>query len=378
MNRQQYLGAFDACLINLENTMREMPNNPPAEYSACGDGYYFRKEPFLPFAHIGTWMTSFLLGEGLLAFHRTGKEKYLTWVKSFLPAYQSKLYDTPMDTMHDLGFLYTPFAEGLYKETGEKEYAKLAVKAADELVKRMNLKYGMIRAWGRCDVWDHHSAGLAIIDCMMNLPLLFFASEETGNPFYRQIAVMHADNTLKTFLRPDGSVCHGYQFMEAGGVPQGEANHCGYANGSFWARGLAWAIYGYALAARYTGNAVYLDTALTLSNRFLAETDKDGADRIPPWDFRLPDGNDKKRDSSAAAIAACGFEEISRLTGDTALREAGETIMERLMSPDYRNPDTGSCGILLHSNGLEHCTLFGDYFYMEALLRYAEGFGAYW
>ena len=377
MNRVQYEEAFASCLVSFENTMREMPN-PPAEYAACGDGYYFRRKAYLPFSHIGTWMTSFYTGEGLLAYHKTRDHRYLDWAAGFLPAYESKLNDTPMDTMHDLGFLYTLYAVGLYRETGEKRYASLAVKAADELVKRLNLDYGMIRAWGRCDVWDHHSAGLAIIDCMMNLALLFFAWKETGNPFYRQAAVMHADHTLKTFIRPDGSVCHGYQFMEAGGVAAGEVNHCGYGVGSFWARGLTWAIYGYAIAARYTNDPKYRKTSVTLAYRFLEETGKDGDGVIPPWDFRLPEGMEKKRDSSAAAIAACAFDELYRQTGDETLRAAGETILERLSGPDYRNPDSESSGLLLHSNGLEHCTSFGDYFYMEALMRYMDGMEAYW
>lgn len=411
MEKKQYEEAFAVCLKKTGNTMREMPN-PPAEYAACGDGYYFRKPQFLPFEHISTWMTSFFTGEGLLAYHKTKNEEYLDWVKSFAPYYKSKLCDTPMDTMHDLGFLYTLYAEGIYRETGEKEYRDMAVKAADELVKRLNLDCGMIRAWGRTDQLAHHSAGLAIIDCMMNLPLLFFAWQETGNPFYKQAAVMHADHTLKCFIRPDGSVSHGYQYAEAAGVPVGEVNHCGYGEGSFWARGLTWAIYGFALAFRYTEKKEYLETSMKLADRFLAETEKDGGDLIPPWDFRLPAGREKTRDSSAAAIAACAFHEISLLAGKDSGRKtqdtcsvigktcrnaengggdgdmchkegdiyyrAGEKIMERLMSADYLNSDMESSGFLMHSNGLEHCTSFGDYFFMEALLRYMDDFKAYW
>lgn len=369
--------AFSDCLIKVGNTMREMPN-PPAEYAACEDGYYFRKKPFLPFEHIGTWMTSFFTGEALLAYHKTGNHLYLDWVKSYLPAYTNKLIDTPMDTMHDLGFLYTLFATGYYKETGDKQFCNLAIKAADTLLKRMNLEFGMIRAWGRCDVLNHHSAGLAIIDCMMNLPLLFFAWKETGNPFYKQVAVLHADNTMKYFIRPDGSVCHGYQYKSVNDVLAGEVNHCGYQVGSFWARGTTWAIYGFALAYRYTKVQKYLDVAIQLADRFMQETRNDGKDIIPPWDFRLPKDKENKRDSSAAAIAACAFHELSKYQGTERFREYGAVILNRLVSEDYRNLDMESSGMLLHSNGLEHCTSFGDYFYMEALLRYMDEFEAYW
>lgn len=375
----KYEAAFHNSLQKVQNTMREMPN-PPAEYGACEDGYYFRRPPYLPFEHIGTWMTSFYTGEALLAYHRTGEREYLDWVKSYLGAYGSKLYDTPEDTMHDLGFLYVLYAVGYYKETRDKTFRSLAVRAADELAKRMNLDYGMIRAWGRCDCLNHHSAGLAIIDCMMNLPLLFWASEETGNPFYNQIAVRHADATLENFIRPDGSVCHGYQYKEAAGVPVGEVNHCGYQTGSFWARGLTWAVYGFALAYRYTGRERYLDTSRKLAFRFIKETARDSDDPVPPWDFRLPDGQEKKRDSSAAAIAACAFHELSQYDGgrNSELYQAGARLLHRLMSDQYQNRDPESCGILLHSNGREHTTSFGDYFYMEALLRYMEDFKGYW
>lgn len=373
----RYGEAFEKCLIKVNNTMREMPKNL-AEYAACSDGYYFRHNVYLPFTHIGTWMTSFFTGEALLAYHKTRRQEYLDWAEGYQEAYKSKLWDTPMDTMHDLGFLYTLYSTGIYKETGGDEYRRLSIKAADELAKRMNLDYGMIRAWGRCDVWNHHTAGLAIIDCMMNLPLLFFAWKETGNPFYKKLAVMHADKTLENFIRPDGSVCHGYQYMEAAGVPAGESNHCGYGNGSFWARGLTWAIYGFVLAYRYTGEEKYLDTSAALAQRFLEETRKDGQDLVPPWDFRLPESREKTRDSSAAAIAACAFHELGKYRGTERFRDEGSRILDRLMEPEYQNNDMESSAFLMQSNGLGHCTSFGDYFYMEALLRYMDDFKPYW
>jgi unsaturated chondroitin disaccharide hydrolase len=371
----QLKDAMETCLIKLEATIKEMPN-PPAEYASCEDGYYFRHKPYLPFTHIGTWMISFFMGEGLLAYHITKEEKYLNWVKSYHLAYEKKLSETSMDTMHDLGFLYTLYSTGIYKESGEEFYKKMSVRAADELAKRMDLEYGFIRAWGRVDVREHHSAGLAIIDCMMNLSLLFFAWKETGNPFYRQIAEIHAENTKKYFIREDGSVCHGYQYRAAGGTPKGEVNHCGYQKGSFWARGLTWAMYGFTLAYRYTGKEDYGILAQTLAQRFLEEIKKDGTDLVPPWDFRLGEGK-KLRDSSAAAIAVCTFHELAGLTGKTEFWEKGRLILERLMA-DYRNRDLESSGFLIHSNGKEHCTSFGDYFYMEALLRYLDEFHGYW
>lgn len=372
-----YEEALEEAVGHLKMTMNKMPN-PPMEYAECADGYYFDHTPVLDFMHIGTWMTSFFTGEALLAYHYTGKGKYLEWVGGYYDAYKSKITEHAMDTMHDIGFLYTLFSTGYYRETGDARYAALSVRAADELAKRMNLDHGLIRAWGRCDTWDHHSAGLAIIDCMMNLPLLFFAAVKSGNPFYRQIAVLHADHTMKTFIRADGSVCHGYQYMEAGGTAAGEANHCGYADGSFWARGLTWAIYGFALAYRHTKEERYLDLSVTLAERYVSETRRSSADLVPPWDFRLPAGESANKDSSAAAIAACAFHELGRYPKGKQFLAIGEEILSTLLADAYRNPDPQSSGLLLHSNGREVCTSFGDYFYMEALLRYLDGFRGYW
>ena len=386
MEQSQCRAAFDRCLPYLENTMSKMPN-PPSEYAACEDGYYFRNPAYLPFSHIGTWMVSFFTGEGLLAWRRKGEERYLKWAEGFAEAYRRKLTDTPEDTMHDVGFLYVLYAVGLYRETGKETYREMAVKAAEILLGRFDTEAEFIRAWGRMDVKEHHSAGLAIIDCMMNLSLLFFAWRETGKEVFRETAMRHADRTAECFIRPDGSVCHGYQYREAGGVPVGEVNHCGFGKGSFWARGLAWAVFGYGNCYRHTKKPMYLELARKLADRFLEETAAaeqtlcPGGRRdnlVPPWDFRLPEGAEKWRDSSAAAIAACGFDEIFRACGENRYREAGERILEALSGPEYMNPDKNSSGILLHSNGREHCTSFGDYFYMEALLRYGQGFEGYW
>lgn len=375
--REKLEKAWADCLGKLENTMREMPN-PPAEYASCADGYYFRHPPFLPFSHIGTWMTSFFTGQALLAYHRSGNGRYLDWLAGYYPAYEKKLTETPEDTMHDLGFLYTLYSTGYYRETGDEAYRILSLRAAKQLAKRMDPKCGLIRAWGRLDETEHHSAGLAIIDCMMNLPLLFFAWKEGGDPLYLRTALRHAKQTRNYFIRGDGSVCHGYQYREAQGVPRGEVNHCGYQKGSFWARGLAWAMYGYTLVYRWTGEREYRTLAGELSDRFLLETARAGGDPlVPPWDFRLGEGMEKLRDTSAAAIAACALCELGKEEGGERFFQSGLAMLERL-TDEYRDHNPESSGLLRCSNGKEHCTSFGDYFYMEALLRYLDGFEGYW
>src|SRR5208283_5044043 len=143
---------------------------------------------------------------------------------------------------------------------------------------------------------------MAIIDCMMNLPLLYWASLESGNPKFRAAAIKQADTTLKYFIRPDDSVFHAYRFDLKTGRPLGGDNYCGRSVDSHWARGTAWAIYGFALSHRYTGDKKYLDASLRLARKFNRELN---GDALPVWDFKLPSGEAPLRDSSAAAIVVC-------------------------------------------------------------------------
>ena len=137
----------------------------------------------------------------------------------------------------------------------------------------------------RRDNFFANSRGLAIIDCMMNIPLLFWAGKETGDRFFTDVAIAHADTTLHNFIRPDGSVCHAYRFDSVTGEPAEEFNDCGYSVGSHWARGTAWAVYGFSVAWRYTGLTRYRDAAVKLAECYLTQCGENG---VPVWDFRLP------------------------------------------------------------------------------------------
>lgn len=370
------------------------------EFPGCPDGRYFEGDHSndLPLSHIFNWTQSFFTGEACLAYHVTKDDKFLKWVYRFYGMYFDKVFQTPMETMHDTGFLYTPYAVSIYRITGDPNMRNLAVKAADELAKRFLPKAGCIRAWGRMDgvippyvdqeLAKNHffteSEGLAIIDCMMNLPLLFWAGQETGHPYYTGIAEQHADTTLRYFLREDGSVCHAWRFDEATGASLGEENYCGYGVGSHWARGTAWAIYGFAIAYSYTGKPEYLEASKKLAVKFLQLC----GGTVPVWDFRLPEetpaiwcGKKEDRytwditkqenvgyvkDSSAAAVAVCGIDEILRHTDDGFLSEGADALLCDLCE-NYFNPDPDVPGMIHTQNGTGQYTVFGDYYFMEAL-----------
>jgi unsaturated chondroitin disaccharide hydrolase len=312
--------------------------------------------------------------------------------------------------MHDLGFMYSLYAVALYRITGDVNMKQLGIQAADQLAKRYNPAGGYIQAWGRMDSvvptyvdeelaqnWFFtQSKGLAIIDCMMNIPLLFWATEATGHPFYAKVAMAHADTTLKYFIRQDSSVCHAYRFDEKTGVPLGAANYCGFSPDSHWARGTAWGIYGFAISYSYTGKPEYLAAAIKLADRFVELSEVDG---IPVWDFRLPgdtpalysgtkeerfswnpgeEANKRyNRDTSAAAVTVCGILEILKHRSHNRLSAAAEQMLDSLCGK-YLDDNPGVPGLLKEQNGNRTYACYGDYFLMETLAVKEYSFDRIW
>ncbi len=373
------------------------------EFPATTSGMYFEqpRENFRKLSHIYCWTQSFFTGMALLAAENSCGGKALKWAESLQGEYYDKVFKTPKDTMHDLGFLYSLYSVMLYKLTKNSDMSKMSVKAAEVLAHRFvpNGKY--IRAWGRMDdtVPDYvseqlsqdqfftKSKGLAIIDCMMNLPLLFWATEHTGDVFYKNIAMAHADTTIKYFVRADGSVCHAYRFNYSTGEPIGEFNGCGYSDGSHWARGTAWAIYGFALAYKYTKEQRYKDVLLKIAYAYI-DACEDRA--VPPWDFKLPKDEPARQggphavwtkwdtkdsankiynvDASAACIAACGFLTFCEIEQDKRMGDYTDLLLDEFCE-FYIDTDEGVNGLLKRINGFCHYGCYGDYFAMEFMAR---------
>lgn len=364
-------------ILKIENNIGKIKGDL-SDFGGAADGNYLKnKDRAISIGHIFNWTQSFFVGMALWAYIDTKDNKFLAWAEQFKDAYRDKVFRTPMETMHDLGFLYSPYAVMLYDITGDEEYKEIAIKAADALAMRYEPKGGYIRAWGRMDyktpdyvdkelAKDHfftESKGLAIIDCMMNLPLLFWASEVTGHPFYKRIAMMHADTTMRYFVRGDYSVMHAYRFSEETGAPLGEAHYCGYSNGSHWARGTSWAIYGFAIAYGYTGNTEYLDMAMKLLDKYMVEC----GGEIPLWDFRLPVFAEKSIDTSSAAITLCGIIEIQKHKTNKKLQSYKQMLETALK--DYVNCDVNVMGILGEQNGTHTYASYGDYFLIESYMK---------
>lgn len=371
-----YAGAFAVCAEKARRNVVRLAARPTAGTWAVDGDYFANPEGFFD---IGNWTTSFFTGMALLAFDNRTDGELLESLRKLGPAYHDKVTRHRMDTMHDLGFLYSLYSVAMYRLTGEGEHRATGLLAAGELAKRYSAIGGYIQAWGRMDDTKTDYAGLAIVDCLMNLPLLFWAAGETGNRFFAEIALRHADTTLKYFVRPDDSVYHAFRFDVQSGGPTGPDNYCGYTVDSHWARGTAWATYGFALAYRHTRHARYLDAALRIAQKFCALLD---LDEVPVWDFKLPTGQPRLRDSSAAAIAVCAFDEIQVHRFDSGLRTTAEALLRRLCRAEYLDPHPDCPGVLRQGEVGDgwipgtRClraknvyASWGDYFFMEALAR---------
>lgn len=376
---------YSVCASKARSNTRRLAVRPMS-CAFAEDGNYFASEA--GFFDLGNWTTSFFTGMSLLDFQISGDLRILQEVNCLGDWYREKVNDRAAETTHDLGFLYSLYSVALYKLTGNFEDRRTALKAADELAKRFRPKGGYIQAWGRVNDDTSDLAGLAIIDTMMNLPLLFWAAEASGNEYYRQIAVTHADTTLRLFLRRDGSVYHAFRFDARSGDSLGACNCSGHSAGSFRARGAAWAIYGFALAYRYTQDGRYLETALQLAGNFVAQVKKAG---FAVWDFRLPKGEPRLRDTSAAVIAICGMQELIENSGETeSFADFADSQLLELCTT-FVNGDYACPGLLKDGQICEKkkrgknayrarnvYTAWGDYFLMEALARNLRGVKGFW
>jgi unsaturated chondroitin disaccharide hydrolase len=286
---------------------------------------------------------------------------------------------------HDMGFLYTPSCVAAWEITGCERAREAALLAADQMLTRFQEKGGFIQAWGEMGAANNYRF---IIDCLMNLPLLFWAAEQTGNGEYAAKAAVHADTCLKYSFRDDGSTHHTFFMESQTGKPVRGETCQGYDNNSSWARGQAWAVYGAALMYRYTKKTDWKDKFNQAAAYFFERLPNDS---VPYWDLIFTSG-DEPRDSSSAAIAACGLLEMAAGEPSRAeqLNRQAQTIINSLIEKYAAAGETD--GLLLHGTyskkspyntctpeGVDECLTWGDYFYMEALTRlHRPGWKAFW
>jgi unsaturated chondroitin disaccharide hydrolase len=378
-NKPAYQSVFDLCVRKTRHNIKLLADAPKAAPWAVDGNYFAHPEGF---NDLGNWTSSFLTGMALLAWRETEDELFHQQLQRLAPAYRDKAFKPEFHSHHDMGFLYSLYSVALYKLTGDKSHREVGLKAAEALAQRFNEKGKFIRAWGRLGTDEYEN--MAIIDCMMNLPLLFWAARASGFQKFYDIAIQSAATTLKCFIRPDDSVYHAFRFDLKTGAPLGGDNYCGRDVETHWARGTGWAIYGFAIAHRYTGDKKYLEASLRLARKFNQELN---GDQIPVWDFRLPAGENPLRDTSAAAVVVCGYQELEKLgAADVLIRKTRQSLLENLCVEKYLNLDDACPGVLrdgqVGANGPGSAQnaymTWGDYYLMEALDRELHQNDTWW
>ncbi|RKM57996.1 glycosyl hydrolase family 88 [Butyrivibrio sp. X503] len=321
------------------------------------------------------WTNGFWGGIMWQLYKLTGNEMY----KKEAIGVEDKLDENLMNIEgldHDNGFKWLPTSVCRYKLFNNKESYNRAMLAATNMAGRFNMVGKFIRAWNNWDDVDRR--GFAIIDCMMNLPLLYWASEETTDPRFEMIARAHADTARKVFVRDDGSVNHIVIFDPETGEIVGKPGGQGYGEGSSWTRGQSWGIYGFTLSYKYTGDEKYLDTAKEIANYVLSQI-PDSC--LIPIDYRQPD-DIKLEDSTAAAITASGLIELSQATGDDELSDKYlDAAFKLLKTLDEKriswSEDTdnllNNCAVDYHGDGHNMSIIYGDYYFIEAMMKLAGG-----
>lgn len=319
---------------------------------------------------INWWTNGFWGGIMWLLYQDTKDEKYA----DFARINEKKLEKCFVDFMglhHDVGFMFVPTAVTNYRLTGDKNAKKTALHAANILAGRFNPVGKFIRAWNEVDNSD--TRGWAIIDCMFNISLLYWASEETKDPRFAHIAKMHVDTVTEHFIRPDGSVNHIVEFDPETGVMVKSHGGQGYAEGSSWTRGQGWALYGFANSYTHTGKKVYLDTAKKVAHYCLANLDESG---IIPVDYRQPK-DPALEDSCGACVIAGGLLEVAKNVPENEKNlyvNAAVKILKTIA--DTRADWSRNCdAIVLNCSGAyhserHHFTMsYADYYFIEAIYK---------
>lgn len=320
------------------------------------------------------WTEGFFPGTCWMQYEITKKEP---WKEAAIAIQNLYLQHKDLTTDHDLGFIFNNSFGKAYKITGEDYYKQVLIDASKSLITRFNKNVGCLQSWDVVGNWQAERGWKfpVIIDNLMNLEMLFEAAELTNDNTYKEIAIQHANTTMKNHFRPDGSSYHVVDYNPETGEIAHRVTAQGFADESAWARGQSWAVYGYTMCYRYTKDKKYLDFAEKIANFILNHPNypKDG---VPYWDFNASKIPNEPRDASSAAILASALIELSDYTGGRYLQNA-QHILNSLASDTYtaKQGENGnfilkhSVGSIPHGNEIDVPLNYADYYYIEALTR---------
>lgn len=314
------------------------------------------------------WTNGFWPGMLWQMYHATGEEKYLNTARR-VEDKLDKAFDVYTGLHHDVGFMWLHSAVADYRLTGNERSKARALHASHLLAGRYNPRGKFIRSWNR------DRSGWVIVDSMMNIPLLYWARDEIKDPRFEYIAMDHADTVMKNTVRGDGSCNHVIVLDPTNGELLETPGGQGYGSGSSWSRGQAWAIYGFALSYYHTGKKEYLDTAKKVAHYFISQVDLTG--NVAVIDFRAPK-EPVFWDSTAGVCAACGLLEISKHVDELEKDFYVDAAIRILKATDEKfcNWDVNYDSIVQMGSGSyftdhdKHVPIiYGDYFFIEAVLR---------
>lgn len=324
---------------------------------------------------VDDWVSGFFAGTLWYMYELTGDEYWADHARKHTEILDTIQY---LKWHHDIGFMiYDSYGNGLRLKNPDG-YKDVIVNAAKSLSTRFRPAAGIIQSWDADKGWQANNGWKCpvIIDNMMNLELLMKATEFTGDSTYYNIAVSHADQTMKNHYRPDYSTYHVVDYDPETGEVRGRYTAQGYSDESAWARGQAWSLYGYTVMYRYTGDKKYLEQAEKVAD-FILNHPNMPEDLIPYWDFDCPDIPDTYRDVSAGAIIASALYELFGFTGNDMYKEKADKMIESLSSPAYRAAQGTNGGFILmhsvgsipHGSSIDVPLNYADYYFLEALIR---------
>jgi len=330
------------------------------------------------------WTNGFWTGMLWLAYEYTKDDKFKKLAETNVQSFKHRIENKIEVDHHDMGFLYSLSCVAAYKIDGNDMGKKSALKAAEYLTRRYQEKGKFIQAWGVLGAKENYRL---IIDCLLNIPLLYWAHEQTGEERYYNMAYNHYITACNNVIRDDASAYHTFYFDNETGKPLKGVTRQGYSDTSAWARGQAWGIYGIPLNYKYTKDEHAFNLYKGMTNYFLNRLPED---LVCYWDLIFSDGDNQSRDSSAAAIAVCGMHEMNKHIAETdedkeTYKYAMHAILRSLIEKYNFKKSSVSDAILLHGvyswhsgKGVDEGNIWGDYFYLEALIRFYKDWNLYW
>jgi unsaturated chondroitin disaccharide hydrolase len=360
---------LDYCTVQSEKIAASLTGNQWMPRSIANGKNEWRKVDY------HDWTAGFWPGILWYEYEYTKDETWMNKADSFQHSLLPLLDSSPID--HDLGFvIYNSFGNG-YRLTKNEAYKKTLLRASDSLATLFNPKVGTILSWPRAvpgvDWPLRHNT---IMDNMINLELLFWASKNGGSQKLYDMAVSHATVTMNNHFRPDNTSYHAVVYDTATGKKVRGITHQGLNDSSMWARGQSWAIYGYTMVYRETKKPEFLDFAQKVTDVYLKDLPED---MVPYWDFNAPDIPNAPKDASSACVVASALLELATYVSDkdkaTLYRNTAEQMLVSLSSNKYQSRDVNDA-FLLHSTGhkpaggeIDASIIYADYYYLEALLR---------